>query len=131
MDERARVIYFLGVGREHGRDPYFVHLYRVGMDGGDPQLLTPEDAQHEITFSPSGEYFVDSYSRPDVPPIAVLRDAAGQTVLPLETADISRLVAAGWKPPTPMTVKARDGVTDLYGLMFTPTHLDPAKKYRS
>jgi len=129
VDERARVIYFLGVGRETGRDPYFVHLYRVSLDGGDPQLLTPEDAHHEITFSPSGEYFVDSYSRPDVPPVAVLRDTTGQTVMPLETADISQLVAAGWKPPTPITVKARDGVTDLYGLMFTPTHLDRTKKY--
>jgi dipeptidyl aminopeptidase/acylaminoacyl peptidase len=59
----------------------------------------------------------------------VLRDANGRVVLPLERADISRLVATGWKPPTPITVKARDGRTDLYGLMFTPTQLDSTRKY--
>ena len=64
--------------RSSGRDPYFRHLYRIGIDGKDLQLLTPEDADHDVTLSPSGRYFVDSYSTPDVPPVAVLRDADGQ-----------------------------------------------------
>jgi dipeptidyl aminopeptidase/acylaminoacyl peptidase len=129
VDEKARVIYFTGAGREAGRDPYFRHLYRVGFDGGDLKLLTPEDADHAVTLSPSGQYFVDSYSRPDVPPVTVLRDAAGRLVLTLEKADISRLAATGWTPPVPVTVKARDGKTDLYGLMFRPTGFDSTKKY--
>jgi dipeptidyl aminopeptidase/acylaminoacyl peptidase len=129
VDEKARVIYFTGAGREAGRDPYFRHLYRVGFDGGDLKLLTPEDADHAVTLSPSGQYFVDSYSRPDVPPVTVLRDAAGRLVLTLEKADISRLVATGWTPPVPFTVKARDGKTDLYGLMFRPTGFDSTKNY--
>jgi dipeptidyl aminopeptidase/acylaminoacyl peptidase len=129
VDEKSRLIYFLGVGREAGRDPYFSHFYRVGLDGKDLVLLTPEDANHEINLSPSGRFFTDSYSKPDLPPVAVLRDADGKTVLPLEKADISRLVAAGWKPPMPITVKARDGRTDLYGLMYRPSNFDPAKKY--
>ncbi|HEV2385936.1 MAG TPA: DPP IV N-terminal domain-containing protein [Candidatus Acidoferrales bacterium] len=129
VDEPSRMIYFLAVGREKGRDPYYVHFYRIGFDGKNQQLLTPEDATHDVTLSPSGRYFVDSYSRPDVPPVTLLRDADGELLMTLERADIGPLVATGWKPPVPFTVKARDGVTDLYGLMFVPTRLDPAKRY--
>jgi dipeptidyl-peptidase-4 len=129
VDEKARTLFFLGVGREKGRDPYFTHFYRIGFDGKSQQLLTPEDATHDVALSPSGDVFVDSYSKPDVPPVAVLRDTHGKELATLEKADISKLVATGWKPPTTFTVKARDGQTDLYGLMFKPTNLDPSKKY--
>jgi dipeptidyl aminopeptidase/acylaminoacyl peptidase len=129
VDEQNRLLYFTGVGREKGRDPYFRHLYRAGFDGARIELLTPEDADHDVSMSRSGRYFVDVFSMPDVPPVAVLKDADGSTVLPLENADISRLLATGWKPPQPFTVKARDGVTDLYGLMYKPTDLDPSKRY--
>ena len=91
--------------------------------------MTPEDANHEITLSASAKYFVDSYSRPDVPPVAVLRAADGKIVLDLEKADIGQLRAAGWKPPQPITVKARDGVTDLYGLLYAPTTREPGLRY--
>jgi len=129
VDEKSRVIYFLGMGKEKGRDPYFRHLYRVGFDGRGAALITPEDADHEVSLSPSGRYVIDSFSKPDLPPVAVLRDAGGKLLLNLEKADISPLLAAGWKPPIPFTVKARDGVTDLHGIMFRPTNFDPAKKY--
>jgi dipeptidyl-peptidase-4 len=124
IDEKTRTLYFVGNARERGRDPYFRHFYKIGMDGKGLTLLTPEDADHDITLSPSGRYFVDTYSRPDVPQISVLRDLNGKTVLALEKADISRLLATGWKPPMRITVKARDGKTDLYGLMYSPTTLD-------
>jgi len=129
VDEKNRVLYFLGVGREKGRDPYFSHQYRVGFDGKNLALLTPEDANHEVALSPSGRFFVDNYSKPDLPSVTVLRDAEGKLINTIEKADISRLLAAGWKPPVPITVRARDGVTDLYGLMFKPTNLDTTKKY--
>jgi dipeptidyl aminopeptidase/acylaminoacyl peptidase len=123
------VIYFRAGGREAGRDPYFSHFYRVNFDGTKLQLLTPENANHEAMMSPDGNYFVDNYSTPDTPPVSVLRNTEGKLVVDLEKADISRLTATGWKPPMPIVVKARDGVTDLYGLMFTPTNLDTTKKY--
>jgi dipeptidyl aminopeptidase/acylaminoacyl peptidase len=129
VDEKNRMVYFLRVGRETGRDPYYAHLYRVGLDGKKLALLTPEDANHEISLSPSGKYFVDSYSTPDVPPVTVLRGEDGRLMALLEKADISRLSAFGWKPPIPFTVKARDGATELYGLMFKPTNFDANKKY--
>lgn len=129
VDEKTRTVYFTAVGREPGRDPYFQHLYRVGMDGSGLTLLTPEDGHHTVDISPDGRYIVDTWSTPVAPPVTVLRRITGERVAELERADISRLVATGWKPPTPIVVKARDGKTDLYGLMFTPTTLDPTKKY--
>jgi dipeptidyl aminopeptidase/acylaminoacyl peptidase len=129
VDEQKRIVYFTAVGRESGRDPYFRHLYRAGLDGGNADLLTPENGDHDVVFSPSGRFFVDSYSTPDVPPVVQLRDSDGRIVLAIEKADITKLAAAGWQPPVPITVKARDGVTDLYGLMYKPTNLDPGKKY--
>jgi dipeptidyl-peptidase-4 len=129
VDERTRLLYFVGVGHEPGRDPYFRHFYRVGLDGKNLQLLTPDDGDHEISMSPSGRYFVDTFSRPDVPPVTQLRDADGGLIATIERADISKLLAAGWKPPMPITVKARDGNTDLYGLLYRPTTLDETRTY--
>ncbi len=128
IDRKKGKIYFLGNGREPG-DPYFKYLYSVGMDGRDLKLLTPDSANHSVTFSPSGRYFTDSYSTPVEPPVTVLRTSEGKKVLILEKADIRELRAAGWMPPVPFIVKARDGVTDLYGLMFKPVNFDPSGKY--
>jgi len=129
VDEKNRTIYFTAVGREQGRDPYFRHLYRVRFDGKGLELLTPEDADHDVVFSPSGRYFVHTYSRPDTPPVTQVRRADGKNAATVERADISRLLAQGWVPPIPFTVKARDGVTDLYGLLFRPSNFDETKKY--
>jgi dipeptidyl-peptidase-4 len=129
VDERARQVYFLGQGREAGRDPYFQHLYRVGMDGRGLTLLTPENANHTVSLSPDGRFFVDAYSTPTTPPVSVLRDMNGRVVMELERADISRLLASGWRAPVPVTMKGRDGTTDIYGLMYLPSKLDSTKKY--
>ena len=99
------------------------------MDGSNIKLLSPSPANHSISLSPAGDYFVDSYSTPVEPPVSILRNKKGRQLLELEKADITRLVETGWKPPVPFTVKARDGKTDLYGLMFKPTDFDPGKKY--
>jgi dipeptidyl aminopeptidase/acylaminoacyl peptidase len=129
VDERARTIYVTGVGREAGRDPYFAHLYRVRLDQPDVTLLTPENGNHSIALSSRGDAFVDMWSTPMLPPVSVVRDLNGQVLMELERGDVSALIAAGWKPPAPIVVKARDGKTDLHGLMFTPTQLDPLRKY--
>jgi dipeptidyl aminopeptidase/acylaminoacyl peptidase len=130
VDEKARTLHFVAMGREKGQDPYFRHAYRIGLDGKGYVLLTPDDGDHDVQLSPSGKYLVDTYSTCEKPPVVVLRDAAsGKVIMPLETADISKLLAMGWKPPMPFSVKARDGKTDLYGMLFRPTNLDPSKKY--
>jgi dipeptidyl-peptidase 4 len=129
VDEKARKIYFLGVGKEQGRDPYFSYYYSVKFDGKDLKLLTPENADHAVTPSPDGRYFVDVYSTVTEPSTAVVRDSSGKVVVDVAKQDITKLVAAGWTPPVPITVKARDGKTDLYGFLFKPTNLDASKKY--
>ena len=130
VDEKSNTIWFIGNGREAGRDPYFKHFYKVGMDGSGLTLLTPENGEHRISMSPDGGRFVDSYSTTAEPPVVVLRDSAdGKVVKEIARADIARLKATGWNPPEDFTVKARDGKTDLYGMMYKPSNFDPAKKY--
>ncbi len=129
VDQKARVIYFLGVGKEAGRDPYFVHLYSVHFDGTDQKLLTPEDANHAISFSPDFAYFTDIASTPTTPAVTTIRTNTGALAMEVAKQDISKLAAYGWVPPTPITVKARDGKTDLYGFLFKPTNFDASKKY--
>lgn len=129
VDEQARKIYFLAVGKEPGRDPYFSHYYSINFDGAGMKLLTPENADHSVLSSPDGRTFVDIYSTPTQPQTTVVRDSDGKLVQNVAKQDITKLIASGWKPLMPITVKARDGKTDLYGFMFKPTNFDPAKKY--
>ncbi|WP_372392038.1 S9 family peptidase [Xanthomonas sp. NCPPB 3582] len=130
VDPVSRTAWFVGVGKLPGVDPYYQQLWKVSLDGGEPVLLTPEVADHSIALSPDGKRFVDTYSTSVTPPVSVLREAAdGRTLNTIATADISRLKAAGWVPPVPITVTARDGKTPLYGLMFKPSNFDPARKY--
>jgi dipeptidyl aminopeptidase/acylaminoacyl peptidase len=129
VDKKAHVIYFVGVGKEQDRDPYFEHFYRVNFDGSGLKLLTPENANHQVRVSRDGSFFTDTYSTPTEPQVTVVRNPDGKTVMDVARQDISKLVAAGWKPLVPIKVKGRDGTTDLYGFMFKPTHFDAAKKY--
>jgi len=128
VDEKNRQLIFMACGREPG-NPYFTHLYKIGFDGKNLVSLSPEEGNHQISFSPSGNYFIDSYSKPDVPPVMTYRSITGKLVMELEKTDVSRLKATGWKAPTPVSVKAHDCKTDIYGLVFTPTTMDPQKKY--
>lgn len=128
VDTQRRTITFIGNEREPG-DPYFQYVYRVGLDGRNLRLLTPDSGNHTVSWSPDRRFFVDTWSTPVNPPVSVLRDADGRRVMELERADISRLVAAGWTAPIPFTVKARDGETDLYGLMYRPSNFDPDRRY--
>jgi len=130
VDEKARRIYFLGSGRERDEDAYLTHLYGVGVDGKGLTLLTPENANHTVTLSPDYAYFVDNFSRPDLPAVSLLkRTKDGSVLRRLEQTDTSELTKIGWKVPEPFRGKAKDGVTDLYGLIWKPTNFDPGKKY--
>ena len=130
IDAKNHQIYFLASGREKGEDPYLTHLYRVNFDGSGLQLLTPENANHAVTMSPDGQYFVDSYSRVDLPGESVLRRSSdGSEVRVLEKTDVSALLKTGWKFPEPFEGTATDGKTDLYGLIWCPSNFDAAKKY--
>jgi dipeptidyl aminopeptidase/acylaminoacyl peptidase len=130
VDETAKQIYFTARGREANTFLYYPKLYRMGYDGSNVTVVTPEEGFHQISFSPSGKYFVDTYSKIETPPVSVLRSTAtGAVVRKLEEADVSRLKAIGWRPGQVFSVKARDGVTDIYGVLYLPPNVDSTKKY--
>ena len=128
LDLENEQIYFLASNREAG-DPYYRYLYRINLDGTGLQLLTPELANHEISWSESGEYFTDIYSAPTLAPRAVVRNRAGEITLSLEQTDLSGLLASGWVAPIPFTAKARDQLSDLHGLLYKPSNFDASQSY--
>jgi dipeptidyl aminopeptidase/acylaminoacyl peptidase len=130
VDDEKREILFSASGMYPGKDPYFVHYYRINFDGTGLTPLTSADANHRVTVSPDRRYFTDVYSRVDMPPVLELhRTDDGKSLATLEKGDISKLVAAGWKPPEVFVAKGRDGVTDIYGVIYRPTNFDPSKSY--
>lgn len=129
VDEAARHIYFTAYGREEGI-PYYGRLYRVDYDGAGLALVAGEVGNHRISVSPSGRFFVDSYSTIGDPPVSLLRRLDGGAVVrALEEADASKLEEVGWRPPEVFSVKARDGVTDIYGLIYFPDDVDESRLY--
>lgn len=130
LDKATRTMWYDAVGKEKGQDPYFTHLYKVGLDGKNNVSLTPDNGTHTAQISPDGKYVIDTFSQPDVAPETVLRDGVtGALIMPLEKADISKLIATGWKPPMQIKMKAANGKDDIYGMLFRPTNFDPKKKY--
>ena len=130
VDDEARQIWFSASGMYPGRDPYFVHYYRINFDGSGLMAFTQADANHAVSFSTDMAYYVDTYSRVDQPPVSELRRATdGALVTRLESADIAELKKAGWKPPEVFTAMGRDGRTDIWGVIYRPTAFDASKKY--
>jgi dipeptidyl aminopeptidase/acylaminoacyl peptidase len=130
VDPVARQIWFRASGMYPGKDPYFIHYYRINFDGTGLTTLTQGDGSHAVRFSNDGRYYLDRYSRVDLPPITELRRTSDQTLLmTVEKADASALLATGWRPPEPFIAKGRDGKTDIYGVIVRPSNFNPAKKY--
>src|SRR6266481_3912028 len=129
VDEKTRTLYFTANGHESGEDPYYTHLYRVGLDGSGLNFLTRGNFTHAVSWPDSGKYFEDTYSRVDTAPKSVLLDGQGTQLAELETTDVSQLMEAGFKYPEMFRVKADDGVTELYGVMYKPFDFDASRKY--
>ena len=129
VDGTLRKLYFTANGKEKGEDPYYEHLYSVSLDGGAVTLLNKGDFNHEISINDGASYFVSNFSRVNTVPVSVLYDRNGAKIMDLETADLSQLMAAGYKFPEPFTFKADDGITDLYGVMYKPFDFDSTRSY--
>ena len=129
VDESTDRVIFSARGREAGQIPMFRKLYSVGIDGSGLALIGAEDGDHAVRVTPDGQYLVDAYSRPDVPPVSVLRDTSGRAVMELEYADVAALEAIGWSPPRIFEYKGRDGITTIYGLMHLPSDFDSTTVY--
>jgi dipeptidyl aminopeptidase/acylaminoacyl peptidase len=129
VDPVQKVIYFTANAKESGENPYYTHQYRVNFDGSNLRLLNPGNYNHAAATSDNGKYFVNNYSRVDTAPKASLVDNNGKKILDLEETDLSQLFSIGYKFPETFTVKAGDGVTDLYGVMYKPFDFDSTKLY--
>ena len=130
VDEEQRQIWFRAAGVFPEQDPYYIHYARINFDGSGLTLLTDGNGTHSIRYSPDRRFLVDTYSRVDMPPVSELRRAEdGALVCELERADISALLATGWRPPERFVAKGRDGKTDIYGIIHRPMNFDPKKKY--
>ena len=130
VDEKQGVVYFSACGMNKDEDPYLIHYYKIGLDGKHLTCLTPEPGNHSVTYSSDMAYLIDTYSTVTTPPVTVLRSGKdGRVLRTLETADISRLEATGWKAPEVFVAKGRDGKTDMWGLIQRPSNFDPTKKY--
>ena len=130
VDTEARTVLFTAVGMDPNQNPYYESLYRTSLNGNsEPVLLTREAADHSVSVSPDGRWIIDTYSDVQTPSVTVLRNDQGGVVMVLEEAEIDELLATGWSAPLPFTVKARDGETDLYGMMFLPSDFDSTRSY--
>lgn len=129
VDEKNRVLYFTANGHEKGEDPYYSHLYRVNFDGTGLRLLNKGNFNHGVSLNDQNHYFVNTSSRVNTAPESKLYDARGNKLMDLETTDLSRLFETGYQFPEPFKVKAGDGITDIYGVMYKPFDFDPNKKY--
>lgn len=144
IDEKNRVLYFTANGREktslgktkegvakegEKEDPYYLHLYKINFDGTGLKLLNEGNYDHQVNMNDDKTFFINTFSRVNTTPQSALFSNDGKKIMDLETADLSSLFAAGYKFPEPFKVKADDGITDLYGVMYKPFNFDPAKKY--
>ncbi|SMO32686.1 S9 family peptidase [Gracilimonas mengyeensis] len=129
IDTARQTIYFSAYGREEGQNPYFENLYSVKFDGSRFRHLSPEDANHEITASEKGNYFLDNFSKVDEPTTSVIRDASGEITLQLQQVNMQAAEEIGWEAPEEFQIKAADGVTDLYGVMWKPFDFDSTRSY--
>jgi dipeptidyl aminopeptidase/acylaminoacyl peptidase len=129
VDVANRQIYFRALGMNAEQDPYFVHFYRINFDGSGLVAYTKANGTHDVTWSRNRQYYVDTYSRVDLPTVVELRRVRDRTTLPLEQGDMSAALATGWRPPEVFVAKARDGVTDIWGIIVRPVTFDPNREY--
>ena len=129
VNEKEGYVLFRACGKEKGENPYQMHVYSVSLQGGEPKLLDMPDMTIDAIAKEDGKYFIANYSRVDYKPASALYDAKGRKVCDLGEADFSLLFAAGYKFPERFTVKAADGITDLYGAIYKPFDFDSTKVY--
>ena len=130
VDTVGRTLYFYALGKDKNIDPYYYTPCRVNID--KPESLTQltfDNTNHQIHFSKSFDYFVDICERVDMVPRIVLKNRKGKEIMELSKPDIRRALEMGWKAPERFKVKATDGITDLYGVMWKPFDFDSTKVY--
>ncbi len=130
VDDENRHVYFTASGLDNDQDPYLIHYFRIDFDGKNLIRFTSENGNHEVTFSPDHKYYIDKYSRVDLPPVTMLKKTvSNKKVMDLEKADITALKETGWQMPEVFVSKGRDEKTDIWGIIVRPTNFDPSRFY--
>lgn len=130
VDDENRHIYFTASGLDNDQDPYLLHYFRIDFDGKNLLRFTSENGNHELTFSPDHKYYIDKYSRVDLPQVTVLKKtSSNKKIMDLEKADITALKETGWQMPEVFVSKGRDEKTDIWGIIVRPTNFDPSRSY--
>ena len=130
VDDSLGIIYFSASGVNNNEDPYFIHYYKIGIDGSNMVCLTPETGNHNAQFTADHRFLVDTYSQVDQAPVTVVRQVSdGKIIQTLETANISNLEKEGWRAPEVFVAPGRDGKTPMWGIIQRPTNFDPSRKY--
>jgi dipeptidyl aminopeptidase/acylaminoacyl peptidase len=128
-DKALDLLYFTACGYDKNDDPYHNYLYRCRLDGSEMQCLTTDKADHSIFISPQKNCFLETYSTIDTAPVTLLKNMNGDLIAHVEMADIAGLTKLNWIPPKRFCVKARDGVTEIYGNLYFPSYFDSSRKY--
>ncbi|MFV2034293.1 MAG: DPP IV N-terminal domain-containing protein, partial [Halocynthiibacter sp.] len=127
VDESKDLVYF--TAHSDSDRPYDMHLHKIGLNGRGLERLSEPAGQHTIAFAPSGQFYLDTHSSLDRPPVVELRSADGTLIRSLSQANIKALKTLGWEPPESFVVKAADGKTNLFGVLYKPNDFDPNKQY--
>ncbi|MBL0698024.1 DPP IV N-terminal domain-containing protein [Comamonas sp. JC664] len=109
--------------------PYEHLFYRGSLKGGALKRLSSGSGMHRITLSPSGRYYVDTWSSRTQPRLRELVSMEGDKRVRLTTSDASELEALGDTRPEALLVKAADGTTPLHGVLYKPRDFDASKRY--
>lgn len=130
VDHENRQILFKLAGYYPDQDPCYFHYARINFDGTGLTLLTEANGTHSINMSNARNYYTATWSRADQPPVHELRRISdGKKIADLGKADASKLLKIHPYLPEPFVAKGRDGITDIYGVIYRPSRLDPKKKY--
>lgn len=130
VDEEKETVWFTANGMHKDEDPYFIHYYRINLDGSGLTELTPGNGTHVAVFTSDMEYLTDTYSTVCTPPVTLLRSGKdGKVIREIARGDISKLTKSGWQAPEPFVAKGRDGKTDIWGVIQRPSNFSPKKKY--
>ena len=150
VDEVRRELLIQTTGRTKEQNPYYRDICRLSLDSGDLVQLAGGNYDIHVqvenhwypanckmhgdesavidSVSPNGQFVVVTKSRVDMASVSYVIDRNGEERLPVERACLADL-PEGWCMPEPVSMKAADGETDIFGVVFRPLHFDASQKY--
>jgi dipeptidyl-peptidase-4 len=124
VDEAAGLVYFSA----SERSPIGSDAYRVRVSGAELTRITERPGWHQLSFSPTHDYFIDRWSDLTTPPELRLHRARGEAVRALGENSLPALGEFRLARPELLQVKTRDGF-EMEAFLLKPPDFDPSRKY--